>query len=105
MFIACYSTVSKYSWNAIKFEYVPEIRHRFPSASIIICGLKSDLIDIEPEKIVLIDLVDNYSRNANVDFHILVSSKKFENVDFVFETLVIDTIKKVKREKVCCLLF
>lgn len=105
VFITCYTSVSSYSWRNIASDYVPEMRRRFPSASIIICSLKSDMIDGEPEKVVSIDLVDNYCRNANIDFHTLVSPKKLDNVDFSFDTLVVDTRSNVKRQNVCCLLF
>eukprot|EP00475_Leptophrys_vorax_P042316 TRINITY_DN7981_c0_g1_i1.p1 TRINITY_DN7981_c0_g1~~TRINITY_DN7981_c0_g1_i1.p1 ORF type:complete len:192 (-),score=33.98 TRINITY_DN7981_c0_g1_i1:52-627(-) len=47
VFLACFSITSQESFNRVKSQWVPEIRHYCPKAPIILVGLQSDARDGE----------------------------------------------------------
>merc|ERR1712061_59815 len=87
IFLICFSVNSRYSFDNVRDQWVPELQHHSPGTPFILCGLKCDLRTTETTEsdIVSISLANTMQREIGALSYIEVSAKNGMNVEDCIE--------------------
>jgi len=108
VFLVCFSIISRNSFNNLKEQWIPEIRHYCPEAPIILVGTKSDLRD-DPYSIsackklnkpmVLDAEAREFQKQLGAKAYVECSALTHENINLVFDEALRASQEPTKRKK------
>ena len=86
VFIVCFSIVDRDTFNNIKLEWEPEIKHHSPRSKIILVGTKLDLCEYESRKVTT-EEGEKLAKDIGAKSYVECSAFTMDGVDEVFDSL------------------